>query len=237
MGHLVRPLPHDQAPRPRQVARDLAGRIKPIKVDINNIHGAVGGFEVQAMMTLLVVWTRARRSPARPARHLRSSCVRGSGKRWRMSGLLESTVGGAASAAAWTPTRGRHRADDAFEVEIQLPGVKSKDIDVEANGQDLVVTGEIKEKERKGVPRHGTRRTGAFEYRLRLPGGRTPRTSHRICRPVCSRSPSPRRRSPSPVTFGSPRSTGAAVIEPRSPAVQDNSPEPSGASGTKGAMR
>ncbi|MFF2202258.1 Hsp20/alpha crystallin family protein [Streptomyces sp. NPDC058145] len=60
--------------------------------------------------------------------------------------------------------------DDAFEVEIQLPGVKSKDIDVEANGQDLVVTGEFKEKERKGVLCHGTRRTGTFEYRLRLPG-------------------------------------------------------------------
>lgn len=33
-----------------------------------------------------------------------------------------------------------------------------------------MVIGEIKEKERKGVLRHGTRRTGAFEYRLRLPG-------------------------------------------------------------------
>ncbi|WP_313884355.1 Hsp20/alpha crystallin family protein [Streptomyces cynarae] len=81
---------------------------------------------------------------------------------------------------------------------MQLPGVKSKDIDIEANGQDLVVTGEIKEKERKGVPHRGTRRTGAFEHRLRLPGGRTPRTSQW---PVC------------------------------------NGPEPSGASGTKGAMR
>lgn len=60
--------------------------------------------------------------------------------------------------------------DDAFEVEIELPGVKSKDIHVEANGQELVVTGEIKEKERSGVLRRRARRTGAFEYRLRLPG-------------------------------------------------------------------
>lgn len=37
--------------------------------------------------------------------------------------------------------------------KIELPGVKSKDINVEANGQELVVTGEIKEKERKGVLR------------------------------------------------------------------------------------
>lgn len=33
-----------------------------------------------------------------------------------------------------------------------------------------MVTGEIKEKERKSVLRRSTRRTGAFEYRLRLPG-------------------------------------------------------------------
>ncbi|MFI6661410.1 Hsp20/alpha crystallin family protein [Streptomyces sp. NPDC050523] len=68
-----------------------------------------------------------------------------------MSGLIESTVGGAAPAVAWTPLADVTESDDAFHVEIELPGVKSKDIDVEANGQELVVTGEIKEKERKGV--------------------------------------------------------------------------------------
>lgn len=87
-----------------------------------------------------------------------------------MSGLLESTVGGAAPAVAWTPLADVTESDDAFHVEIELPGVKAKDIDVEAEGQELVVTGEIKERERKGVLRRSTRRTGAFEYRLRLPG-------------------------------------------------------------------
>ncbi|MFD5407029.1 Hsp20/alpha crystallin family protein [Streptomyces griseorubiginosus] len=87
-----------------------------------------------------------------------------------MSGLMESTVGSAAPAVAWTPLADVTESDDAFHVEIELPGVKSKDINVEANGQELVVTGEIKEKERKGVLRRSTRRTGSFEYRLRLPG-------------------------------------------------------------------
>ncbi len=89
-----------------------------------------------------------------------------------MSGLIESTVAGAAPAVAWTPPLADvTESDDAFHVEIELPpGVKSKDINVEANGQELVVTGEIKEKERKGVLRRSTRRTGAFEYRLRMPG-------------------------------------------------------------------
>ncbi|BAC74955.1 MULTISPECIES: Hsp20/alpha crystallin family protein [Streptomyces] len=45
-----------------------------------------------------------------------------------------------------------------------------KDIAVEANGPELVVTGDIKERERKGVLPGSTRHVGAFEYRLRLPG-------------------------------------------------------------------
>ncbi|MFJ9801627.1 Hsp20/alpha crystallin family protein [Streptomyces wuyuanensis] len=87
-----------------------------------------------------------------------------------MSGLIESTVGGPAPVVAWTPLADVTESDDAFHIEIELPGVKSKDIDVQANGPELVVTGEIKDKERKGVLRRSTRRTGAFEYRLRLPG-------------------------------------------------------------------
>ncbi|MET7572153.1 Hsp20/alpha crystallin family protein [Streptomyces sp. NPDC005492] len=87
-----------------------------------------------------------------------------------MSGLLESTVGSAAPVAAWTPSADVTETDDAFHVEIELPGVKAKDINIEANGQELVVTGEIKEKERKSVLRRSTRRTGSFEYRLLLPG-------------------------------------------------------------------
>lgn len=87
-----------------------------------------------------------------------------------MSGLLESTVATAAPVVAWTPLADVTESDDAFHVEIELPGVKAKDINVEANGQELVVTGEIKEKERKGILRRSTRRTGSFEYRLQLPG-------------------------------------------------------------------
>ncbi|MEU0914256.1 Hsp20/alpha crystallin family protein [Streptomyces althioticus] len=87
-----------------------------------------------------------------------------------MSGLVESTVAGATPAVAWTPLADVTESDDAFHVEIELPGVTSKDVNVEANGQEVAVTGEIKEKERKGVLRRSTRRTGTFEYRLRLPG-------------------------------------------------------------------
>lgn len=53
-----------------------------------------------------------------------------------MSGLLESTVG-AAPAVAWTPLADVSESEDAFHIEIELPGVKGRDIDVEANGPRL----------------------------------------------------------------------------------------------------
>ncbi|MGW7043258.1 Hsp20/alpha crystallin family protein [Streptomyces avermitilis] len=87
----------------------------------------------------------------------------------QMSGPLESTAG-AAPAGAWTPLADVSESEDAFHIGIELPGAKSKDIAVEANGPELVVTGDIKERGRKGVLRHSTRHVGAFEYRLRLPG-------------------------------------------------------------------
>ncbi|MGW5697337.1 Hsp20/alpha crystallin family protein, partial [Streptomyces asiaticus] len=40
---------------------------------------------------------------------------------------------------------------------------------IEINGQELAVTGEIKERERRGIMRQSSRRTGRFEYRLLLP--------------------------------------------------------------------
>ncbi|MEV6592932.1 Hsp20/alpha crystallin family protein [Streptomyces acidicola] len=88
----------------------------------------------------------------------------------QMSGLIESTVGGTAPAVAWTPLADVRETDDAFHVEIELPGVRSKDVDIEAGGQELVVTGSVEEREREGVLRRSTRRTGAFEYRLQVPG-------------------------------------------------------------------
>jgi HSP20 family protein len=60
--------------------------------------------------------------------------------------------------------------EDAWIIEAELPGVDRKDVNVELREGELVITGEIKEKERKGVVRRRTRRTGQFEYRVMLPG-------------------------------------------------------------------
>jgi HSP20 family protein len=41
---------------------------------------------------------------------------------------------------------------------------------VEISENELTIHGEIKERERTGVLRHQTRRTGRFDYRVTLPG-------------------------------------------------------------------
>jgi HSP20 family protein len=77
---------------------------------------------------------------------------------------------GAGGGVPWVPLADIEETDDAWIVELELPSVDRRDIDVELRENELVVTGEIKEKERKGVLRRRTRRTGGFEYRVTLPG-------------------------------------------------------------------
>jgi HSP20 family protein len=71
---------------------------------------------------------------------------------------------------AWSPLVDVEETDDAWVIELDVPGAKRKDITVELDGGELAIHGEIKERERVGVLRRRTRRTGQFDYRVRLPG-------------------------------------------------------------------
>jgi HSP20 family protein len=70
----------------------------------------------------------------------------------------------------WVPLADIEETDDAWVIEAEAPGARRQDINVELRESELVITGEIKEKERKGVIRRRTRRAGEFEYRVTLPG-------------------------------------------------------------------
>jgi len=71
--------------------------------------------------------------------------------------------------AGWSPPVDLEELDDAYVVEADLPGVKPEDVNVELVGNELTITGEMKEQERKGTVRRQSRRTGRFDYRLSLP--------------------------------------------------------------------
>ena len=58
--------------------------------------------------------------------------------------------------------------DDAFVLELDLPGVARDDVSIDVTARKLSVRGKRTEKERKGVLRHSTRVTGTFVYEVRL---------------------------------------------------------------------
>jgi HSP20 family protein len=70
----------------------------------------------------------------------------------------------------FTPLADVEETDDAYLVEVELPGVKGDDIVVEVAGRRLTVSGERKEKERVGILRRHTRTVGRFHYEVVLPG-------------------------------------------------------------------
>lgn len=71
---------------------------------------------------------------------------------------------------AFTPLADVEETPDAYVVEIELPGVKRDDVDIEITGRRVTVHGERKEKERVGFFRRRERTTGRFHYEVSLPG-------------------------------------------------------------------
>ena len=75
-----------------------------------------------------------------------------------------------ALAAVWTPRADISETDDAYLVEVELPGVNKDQVNVDVNDHELVITGEIAEpQEGEGRRRRRVRRTGRFEFRTTLP--------------------------------------------------------------------
>src|SRR5258705_8524124 len=92
----------------------------------------------------------------------------------RLRRMLDQSFGGLAPSflteqGGWSPLVDIEEADDAYVIEAELPGVKEKDVNIELVGNELAIAGETKERERKGVLRRQTRRTGRFAYRVTLP--------------------------------------------------------------------
>jgi HSP20 family protein len=82
---------------------------------------------------------------------------------------LERAFGDGLTGGVWAPPVDIEETDDAWIIEAEVPGAKRKDIDIEVNENELQISGEIVERERKGIVRRRTRRVGRFEYRVTLP--------------------------------------------------------------------
>ncbi|HEV2724040.1 MAG TPA: Hsp20/alpha crystallin family protein [Thermoleophilaceae bacterium] len=104
----------------------------------------------------------ARREPWRELEDMRE----------RMDTLFDDLLGGGPlePGARWSPPVDLEETDDAWVVEADLPGVKKGDVTIEVRDNELSIAGELKERERTGILRRRTRRTGQFDYRVSLPG-------------------------------------------------------------------
>jgi HSP20 family protein len=87
----------------------------------------------------------------------------------QMGQLINAAFGDVAAAVPWSPMADVFETEDEYIVEAELPGAHKDDIDVELNERELVVSGEVTERE-GGRLRRKERRRGRFEYRVYLPG-------------------------------------------------------------------
>ncbi|MCW2676628.1 MAG: heat shock protein Hsp20 [Modestobacter sp.] len=79
-------------------------------------------------------------------------------------------AGASQETKAWVPLGDVEETDDAYTIDVELPGVEQDDVVIEVNGREVTISGEIKEKERAGIMRRRTRRVGEFQYAVTLPG-------------------------------------------------------------------
>ncbi|MDT0396625.1 MULTISPECIES: Hsp20/alpha crystallin family protein [Streptomyces] len=95
--------------------------------------------------------------------------------RTRMDQLMHSTFPfpgsgfAQAEAGAWAPLADVEDTEDAYLMELEVPGVDKDRITVEVGDGELDIHGEIEEKERTGVLRRQARHAGEFGYRTSLP--------------------------------------------------------------------
>jgi HSP20 family protein len=115
---------------------------------------------------------------ALPARRTRSGA-----SRWEPSNefdritqqlarLFDQQWAGAPSATGadgFIPLADLEEDDDGYVLEVELPGVKKKDITIEFDEGRLVITGERQERKRTGWLRRQDRSWGLFRYEVTLP--------------------------------------------------------------------
>ena len=88
----------------------------------------------------------------------------------QLAGLLDSWRLPELFADGFTPLADVEELPDAYLVEVEVPGVRREDLDIEIAGRRVSVRGERKEKERLGILRRRERTVGRFSCEVTLSG-------------------------------------------------------------------
>jgi HSP20 family protein len=71
---------------------------------------------------------------------------------------------------SWRSPVDIEETDNAYLVEIDLPGVPRDTLTLEWNDRQLILHGEVTDRERIGILHQQARRTGPFDHTITLPG-------------------------------------------------------------------
>ena len=82
----------------------------------------------------------------------------------QLQALMQELWPSTLPASDFSPGGELHETDEAFILELDLPGVEKEDISIDISGRRVSVRGTKKVKERTGVLRHSTRVTGSFAF-------------------------------------------------------------------------
>src|ERR1700730_5508925 len=102
----------------------------------------------------------------------------------QMGQLLESVWArsvGSSGGTAGSPLVDVEETEEAWIVEAELPGVHRKDVTVELRDSELAISGEIKERERKGASAGARAVRADSTTASRCPAKRTPSRSRPSC--------------------------------------------------------
>ena len=90
---------------------------------------------------------------------------------WRRMDRMMRTFPTTVDPTGWPPLLvDIEETDQAYIVEIDLPGAAHDDIGLEWTDRELTVRGELKQREHTGFVRQQTRRAGQFDHTITLPG-------------------------------------------------------------------
>jgi HSP20 family protein len=78
-------------------------------------------------------------------------------------------LAGLTAGAMSAPIADVEETDEAYVIDVEMPGLKKDEIDIELQDQHLVITGERKEPDRVGLMRRKGRTFGRIYFEITLP--------------------------------------------------------------------
>lgn len=100
---------------------------------------------------------------------------------------------------AAVPLADLEETDDSYVLEVELPGIARRDVDLQVEDSRLTLTARRVERRRRGLLRHRTRATGRLALAVTLPSGIDPDQvvadlHHGVLTVVIPKAPRSRRR-------------------------------------------